>query len=236
MKTEKKQRFSIICYCLATLCLILSIGMEYSIRTGNIKELLYRTLLLDAILIVSIMTALLGIAKFFICISKKNKKQVLYSCIMVFMSFFSVFTTIRFIQHNSFAHKVKLCQIQLRNLFGAMTVYHHEYGIYPTADQWCDLVSENMKKNEPGYDFSHRFHCAGGEKGSCNYAMNSNVTKGSNEEIVLIFDSFLGWNQHGQQEMINFNNHEGKGANVLFTNGKIKFIPNDKIDTLQWSE
>ena len=56
------------------------------------------------------------------------------------------------------------------------------------------------------------------------YAMNSNCREGSPDDMVFLFESQPGWNQHGGHELFTFDNHDPKGSCVLLNDGTVKFI------------
>lgn len=64
--------------------------------------------------------------------------------------------------------------------------------------------------------------------------MNPNVKPNSPDDVVWLFDSREGWNLYGGSELLNWNNHEGKGCNVLFSNGQIMFVEKEKLASLRW--
>ncbi|MCU0918237.1 MAG: hypothetical protein MUC88_27280, partial [Planctomycetes bacterium] len=56
------------------------------------------------------------------------------------------------------------------------------------------------------------------------YAMNSSCREDSPNDVVLLFESKAGWNQHGGPELFTFDNHDPKGGLVLLNDGAVKFI------------
>ena len=67
------------------------------------------------------------------------------------------------------------------------------------------------------------------------YAMNSNCREGSPDDMVFLFESQPGWNQHGGPELFTFDNHYPKGGCVLLNDGKVKFIRTDEeLQQLRW--
>lgn len=235
-KSKKyNQKLLAIGYLIALPCLFLSMGMNYSIKVGAWGVLLFRDLVVYPVLFASCLTGIVGTIKCFVGFVQNDKKHMkALSFMLIFVSSFSIYGSHYFLQHYCYPYNIFKCQLQLRNLFEAMTAYRHNYDAFPPANQWCDALYQHMKKRDPDFNFDHRFVCAGGSEGRCNFALNPNVTKSSHEDIVLIYDTVAGWNIYGGREMMNLNNHEGKGCNVLFVNGTIKFIPKDKIDDLKW--
>ena len=67
------------------------------------------------------------------------------------------------------------------------------------------------------------------------YAMNSNCRDGSPDDMVFLFESKPGWNQHGGPELFTFDNHDPKGGCVLLNDGKVKFIrTKEELHALRW--
>ena len=53
--------------------------------------------------------------------------------------------------------------------------------------------------------------------------------------VVLLFESKPGWNQFGGPELLTFDNHGGRGCNILFSDGKISFIRPEDAANLIWN-
>jgi hypothetical protein len=67
------------------------------------------------------------------------------------------------------------------------------------------------------------------------YAMNSNCREGSPDDMVFLFESQSGWNQHGGPELFTFDNHDPKGGCVLLNDGTVKFIrTEEELQKLRW--
>ena len=67
------------------------------------------------------------------------------------------------------------------------------------------------------------------------YAMNSNCREGSPDDMVFLFESKPGWNQHGGPELFTFDNHDPKGGCVLLNDGTVKFIrTEEELHALRW--
>jgi hypothetical protein len=128
------------------------------------------------------------------------------------------------------------CSTHLRHLRNALDDYAQDNLYYPPADKWCDVLSEYTKNRPLRYTeyFDKVFKCPGAKEGRCNYAVNPNVNPNSPVDVVWVFDSIGGWNLHGGKELLNVNNHEGKGCTILFSDGKIEFIEKDKLAELKW--
>jgi hypothetical protein len=67
------------------------------------------------------------------------------------------------------------------------------------------------------------------------YAMNPNCREDSPKDMVLLFESKPGWNQHGGPELFTFDNHDPKGGLVLLNDGTLKFIrTEEELRQLRW--
>jgi hypothetical protein len=53
-------------------------------------------------------------------------------------------------------------------------------------------------------------------------------------ETVLLFETKAGWNQFGEDELLTTENHEGMGCNILFNNGRVRFVPTERLGDLRW--
>ena len=67
------------------------------------------------------------------------------------------------------------------------------------------------------------------------YGMNSNCRDGSPDDMVFLFESQPGWNQHGGPELFTFDNHDPRGGCVLLHDGTVKFIRSEEeLQGLRW--
>jgi hypothetical protein len=108
---------------------------------------------------------------------------------------------------------------------------------YPKPTEWCDSVIDayrgigmyDKQVNEP-------LRCPGAGEGRCHYAMNPNCASGSSpHDMVLLFETKPGWNQHGGPELFTFGNHDPKGGLVLLNDGTVKFIrTEEELKQLRW--
>ncbi len=99
--------------------------------------------------------------------------------------------------------------------------------IYPDPDKWCDQLVErtiNMKL----------FTCPSVKQGRCHYAMNPYAKPDSPGDVVLLFETKAGWNQFGGPELLNPQNHNGRGCNIVFNDMHVEFVKTEDFDKLRW--
>jgi len=126
-----------------------------------------------------------------------------------------------------------LCHINLHSFGVAMLIYASDYNDqYPAADKWCDLLLQHTEISEK--QFVCRAALKKGDKGPSHYAMNPNCEPNSPPDMVLLFETEGGWNQYGGPEIMTFENHEGKGCNILFNDGSVKFVMPEEVSELKW--
>ena len=122
------------------------------------------------------------------------------------------------------------CASNMSGLGRAMLIYANDNNDqYSTADKWCDLLIE--------YDTDVKekfFKCKGAGKGRCNFAINSKAEPNSPSDIVWLFESQPGWNQHGGPEILTTENHKGKGCNILFNGRHVVFVKTKDLGELNW--
>ncbi|MHC4616538.1 MAG: DUF4190 domain-containing protein [Planctomycetota bacterium] len=128
-----------------------------------------------------------------------------------------------------------VCGTNLKGLQTALSNYAREYdGTYPPADKWCDMLIQYCKVTP------EQFVCKHGDTvpGESSYAMNKNVggRKASElpEDVVVLFETDGGWNQCGGAEMLTTENHNGKGCNILFNDGSVRFLKAEELGGLKW--
>jgi len=122
------------------------------------------------------------------------------------------------------------CLGNLKQLGLAALIYADDYdGQYPSPERWCDLLAD-------GYVEAETFRCPKAGSGPCNYAMNRHADPNGDVDVVLLFESQLGWNQYGGPELLATENHEGKGCGVLFVDGHVEFVKTEKLAELKWTD
>ncbi len=100
--------------------------------------------------------------------------------------------------------------------------------------EWCDALIRYQAGVSPGIEFRALVHPAGKE-GECHYAMNVNCRADSPADMVLLFETKAGWNQHGGPGLFTFDNHDPRGGLVLLNDGTVKFIRTEEdLKQLRW--
>jgi len=126
------------------------------------------------------------------------------------------------------AHRV-VCAANLKQIAIMIQMYADDYdGQYPIADRWCDLL-EPYSANEK------IFVCPSVKKGRCHYAINPIAEPNSPPDMVLIFETYPGWNQAGGPEILTTENHNGEGCNILFVDSHVQFVRTEDLDDLKWT-
>jgi hypothetical protein len=134
--------------------------------------------------------------------------------------------------------KTLKCKSNLIRLYQALLIYNHDspHKEYPEPQKWCDLL---VKSHAHGDDLSI-FICPlkqpSDDMEQCDYAMNPKAKLNSSPDVVLLFEAECGWNSVGGPELLNFENHQGKGCHILFNSGNVEFITPDQINELKWED
>jgi hypothetical protein len=128
------------------------------------------------------------------------------------------------------------CVYNLVRIYDNIFSQAKETKSYPEPEQWCDTTVKELQARwlDKG-DILKVFQCPGVSEGKCHYAMNPNCEPHSLGDMVLLFETKAGWNQHGGAELFTFDNHEPRGGCVLLNDGTVKFIRTQKeLDNLRW--
>jgi len=122
-----------------------------------------------------------------------------------------------------------ICGGNLRALATLMADYANEHGsLYPPADKWCDTLVRQANIAP------RQLNCSVNKDGRCSYAINPNCEPNSPPDMVLLFETKGGWNQFGGPEILTTDNHDGKGCNVLFNDGRVRFVKTKDLRKLKW--
>jgi hypothetical protein len=140
------------------------------------------------------------------------------------------------------------CVNNLKNLWYRLRLYHLAKYInfvvmqrkteieYKIPEEWCDALLLKGYYNIVNVGMNTRLYkCPAADKGKCPYAINPNCEPNSPPDMVLLFETKAGWNQHGGPELFTFDNHNPRGGCVLLNDGTVKFIRTEKeLNQLRW--
>ena len=184
---------------------------------------------------ISIILTIIGLFLGLIIAGRKiqTKNQKVPSKIVAFLAIILSIYTLHDIYKNNVTYMLQevLCQSHLSDISLPMLIYANEHkDQYPTANKWCDIlinagVSPKILK------------CPSDKKGPSSFALNPNANLYSPDNVVLIFETSPGWNQHGGAELLTYKNHKRKGkegANIIFNNRSIRFIKKKDFGKLNW--
>jgi hypothetical protein len=140
------------------------------------------------------------------------------------------------------------CAVNLQNLWHRLLLYYEGRNegtaeilatsrvSYPPPDGWTDAVVDifadavMLRKAA-----EEAFKCPGMREARSYYAMNPNCGADSPGDMVLLFETKAGWNQHGGPELFTFDNHDPKGGCVLLNDGTVRFIrTEEELHALRW--
>ena len=126
------------------------------------------------------------------------------------------------------ADKLNTLQIQLDFLYRNKKKY--------PASKWCDATVRGLLAHGLREEYIlDLFKCPSVREGKCHYALNSNCTPNSPPDMILLFETKAGWNQHSGPELFTFDNHDPKGGCVLLNDGTVKFIrTKEELQQLRW--
>jgi hypothetical protein len=152
-------------------------------------------------------------------------------------------------QINPFELRVR-CAANLRNLWYRfrlyekalkplkMSFFRKRKKPYQSPTIWCDFMVRAYRitlGNDRDKYMIMPLMCPSAGEGKCHYAINPNCKADSAADMVLLFETKAGWNQHGGPELFTFDNHEPKGGCVLLNDGTVKFIrTKEELQQLRW--
>jgi hypothetical protein len=154
-------------------------------------------------------------------------------CMTLFLSVsLAVIYSYRTSKHNAMEF---LCQSRLKELYQALQTYCCQTdGNLPPGESWCDiLVTSQMGAS------SLRCISDNNDSALSSYAMNRYLPEsidGIPENLVLFFESDLGWNGVGGPEDIAIDRHVNAeaGCFVLFADGTVSYVIAADIPLLRW--
>jgi hypothetical protein len=148
-----------------------------------------------------------------------------------------------------------LYDVELKGLYDLGVKYRTDL-LYPDPNRWCDDTVDYYRgrwKISSEVSLAWMFACPSVDVSTessdahadmakqkvltwrSGYAMNPHCRRGSPANMVLLFESTPGWNQHGGPELFTFDNHDPKGGCVLLNDGTVKFIrTEEELQRLRW--
>ena len=133
------------------------------------------------------------------------------------------------------------CAFNLLYLHEELLWFSRSMKAYPVPIGWGEmLVVNKFAGKKQSISISEKemrdlFVCPGAGIGKGHYAINPNCEPNSPPDMVLLFETKAGWNQHGGPELFTFDNHDPKGGCVLLNDGTVKFIrTKEELKQLQW--
>ncbi len=128
------------------------------------------------------------------------------------------------------------CGYNLDNLSGWWHLYLKDKNADPHPSKWCDAIMRfYLTTGRSEESLMRLFKCPSDGEGKCHYAMNPHCKPDSPPDMVLLFETKAGWNQHGGPELFTFDNHDPKGGCVLLNDGTVKFIrTEEELHSLRW--
>jgi len=127
------------------------------------------------------------------------------------------------------------CALNMQTIYTAGPFRRRKAVSYPECTKWCDITIKERASYVTEQRMVRHLACPAADKGKCNYAMNPNCEPDSPGNMVLLFETKAGWNQHGGPELFTFDNHNPKGGCVLLNDGTVKFIrTKEELHKLRW--
>ena len=128
------------------------------------------------------------------------------------------------------------CALRLQSLQKRLRQLAEPEAEYPEPSQWCDATARFLRaQNHPEHSIKWTFICPSVREGRSTYAMNPNCRPTSPADMVLVFETQAGWNQHGGPELFTFENHQPRGGVALLNDGTVKFIRSEEeLQQLRW--
>lgn len=235
-KKKKISKLAIVSLILATPVVVMAV-VTLSIHSLVIDMPGFAKILLLMLTLASIVLTFLSLHLINKCKGKmKGKNLAVVVLIIVYSSFAFLFLQLSGIRYHP---PWTWCQVHLRQLKLPLDMYMDDNdGRYPTAENWCDLLKVYHVEDDLVCPAKRRT----GER--CSYAINPNCEPNSPTDVVLLFETKGGWNQHGGPEMLSIENHPEyrdwfwgykiPGCNIMFNDGHVEFVPKKRFAQLKW--
>ena len=137
------------------------------------------------------------------------------------------------------------CATNVKNLWYRLRLYYRSKPAYlvdssvtpryPPMSEWSDEIVAAYEDVVSQQELLKPFRCPVVAEGKSHYAMNPDCKLDSPPDMVLLFETKDGWNQHGGPELFTFDNHDPEGGLVLLNDGTVKFIrTEEELKQLRW--
>ncbi len=131
------------------------------------------------------------------------------------------------IMHPGAARRV-VCLANIKNLSVAVGMYVSEWGVFPSADHWCDAIAPEVPNRG-------MFACPVQKASDCSYGYNADLSMLPLERVsqpdlvVSIFESDAGWNAAGGPELLPKEARHMGGDNYGFADGHVEFFVRKRL-------
>jgi len=129
------------------------------------------------------------------------------------------------------------CGSNMQRVYASGPLYSKKVTFYPQPTGWCDTIMRERTNTSYVGEEEMRgwFKCPAAGEGECHYAINPLCEPNSPPDMVLLFETKAGWNQHGGPELFTFEHHELRGGCVMLNDGTVKFIrTKEELQQLRW--
>ena len=161
----------------------------------------------------------------------KKRKNVVLHTVTTLVVFVSILITAYSICYIAIPEaKIIKRSADISEIVIALELYKKSHsGELPVASNWCDLLINDQ------YVTPNQLTITTKDKEERNYALNINALQLSEipDDIVLIFESGLGWNLVGGKELLVGDHYKG-GCWVLFGDMSARYIVPEDFDNLRW--
>jgi hypothetical protein len=224
-------RFKLSRILVAAIALTLtSLLSSFATILANKLDAYYFVLVFD---LLASVTGLLSVPLYLLAIALSKNQRVLAFALGT-VSFFLLFAMwLQIMVLPRIAGMRFICQTNLRSLQAALIKYSNDHGQLLPSENWCDVLT--AKYNIQSKDLVCKNSDA--HRGQSSYALNENLIgrklTDANPDTVMLLETNPGWNQTGDANEFAFDHHNG--SNIVFADGRIRYVSKDKIPTLRWN-
>ena len=182
--------------------------------------------------VIGMFFALLGLWQFFR--TKREKNYPVSSVCALLLSLALIILGILYVRSVRHLSARVMCLANLHSLGKLLLYYDGRDDRICPPDEWCAFLVRYARVSKK------QFRCPGSkaEYNESSYAMNRAFDKirfaEAPPDMVMLFETKPGWNQHGGPELLTLENHDGKGCNILLADGCVEWIKVEDINNLRW--